>query len=94
MDREQVLDVSELEAPEPLVQALAALEHLPEGSYLRLLHRMKPCHLYGYLAEQDFETDTRQGASVACEVFIWRRSEPDAREAAMAAAAALSPWRE
>ena len=94
MGREQVLDVSELEAPEPLVQALAALQQLPEGSYLRLLHRMKPCHLYGYLAEQGFDSDTRQGASVACEVFIWRRSEPEARDAALAGAAARAPWRE
>lgn len=92
MEREQVLDVSELEAPEPLVQALAALQQLPDGAYLHLRHRMKPCHLYGHLAEQGFDSDTRQGEAVACEVFIWRRREPAARDAAMAAAAALPPW--
>lgn len=94
MERERLLDVSELEAPEPLVRALAALQALPEGAYLRLRHRMKPCHLYGHLAQQGFEADTRQGEAVACEVFIWRRSEPDAARAAREAAAALQPWRE
>ena len=92
MEREWLRDVSELEAPEPLVQALAALQELPEGAYLRLRHRMKPCHLYGYLAQQGFEAETRRGEVVACEVFIWRRSEADAREAALAAAADLKPW--
>lgn len=94
MEREQLLDVSELEAPEPLVQALAALQQLPEGTYLRLRHRMKPCHLYGYLAEQGFEADTQQGLVVACEVFIWRHGDAEAHDAAMAAASLLQPWEE
>lgn len=91
---EQVLDVSELEAPEPLVKALGAIKKLPKGTYLRLLHRMKPCYLYGHLAEQGFESDTRQGEEVACEVFIWRRTDETARAAAVAAASVLKPWKE
>jgi hypothetical protein len=94
MGREYLLDVSELGPPEPLVQALAALQELPEGSYLRLRHRMKPCHLYAHLEQQGFEADTRQGEVAACEVFIWRRTESDARQAALAAASLLKPWQE
>ncbi len=94
MGREELLDVSELEAPEPLVRALAALQELPEGVYLRLRHRMKPCHLYSYLAEQGFEADTRQGVVVACEVFIWRRSDDVAHTAAMAVSSTMKPWKE
>lgn len=91
---EQLLDVSDLEAPEPLVLALAALQELPDGAYLRLRHRMKPCQLYGYLAEKDFEADTRQGVVAACEVFIWRRTDSVARDAALASSSAMKPWEE
>lgn len=92
MAPERLLDVSELEAPEPLVRAIAALQTLTPGSYLRLRHRMKPCHLFDYLGQRGFDADTRQGKVAACEVFIWRQSEPEAREAAKAAAAVLKPW--
>lgn len=91
---ERLLDVSELEAPEPLLLALDALKELPPGCYLRLRHRMKPCQLYGNLEFLGFDADTRQGEVTACEVFIWRRTEADARVAAMAAAMALKPWEE
>jgi len=94
MAGERLLDVSELEAPEPLVRALAAVQELAGGEYLRLRHRMKPCHLYGYLAEQGFESETRRGEVAACEVFIWRRSDTIARDTAQAAASLLKPWQE
>ena len=94
MGGERLLDVSDLEAPEPLVRALAALQELPPDSYLRLRHRMKPCHLYEHLEQQGFDADTRLGVSATCEVFIWRRDEPAAREAALAAASLLAPWQE
>ena len=94
MERERLLDVSELEAPEPLVRALAAVQALPAGAYLRLRHRMKPCHLYSHLEQQGFDADTRQGEGVACEVFIWRHDEIDARNAAQAAASLLKPWKD
>ena len=94
MDSERLLDVSELEAPEPLLLALDAVKQLPPGCYLRLRHRMKPCQLYRNLELLGFDADTRQGEVAACEVFIWRRTEADAREAAMAAASALRPWKD
>jgi len=91
---EQPLDVSELEAPEPLVQAIAALQRLAQGDYLRLYHRMKPCHLYRFLEDNGFTAETRQGQRVACEVFIWHQGDRTAREEAMAEAAPLPPWQE
>lgn len=92
--KEHLLDVSELEAPEPLVQALSAIETLEPGDYLRLCHRMKPCHLYTHLAKQGFDADTREGRSTRCEVFIWRQDDTAARAAAFAAASMLAPWRD
>jgi len=91
---EQQLDVSELEAPEPLVQAINALQRLSHGDYLRFYHRMKPCHLYRFLKENGFASETRQGRAVACEVFIWHREDDDACIAAMKEAQQLTPWQE
>ena len=89
---EQLLDVSELEAPEPLLQAVAALQTLPHGSYLRLRHRMKPCHLYAVLERDGLACDTRRGEAVACELFIWHQGDEAAATAARRVAATLSPW--
>ena len=89
---QRVLDVSELEAPEPLVQAIAALKSLQQGEFLRFCHRMKPCHLYRFLEENGFESDTRRGAAVECEVFIWHKGDADAAGEAARVAAVLEPW--
>lgn len=88
------LDVSELEAPEPLVNAIAALEGLSEGDYLRFLHRMKPCHLYRFMEENGFSAETRRGSVAECEVFVWHTGDDTAREAAMAEAQQLPLWEE
>jgi hypothetical protein len=91
---EQRLDVSEMEAPEPLVLAVEAIRVLPTGDFLRLLHRMKPCHLYRFLEENGFQAETRHGRLAECEVFIWQTGDTLAEEAAVAEARQLSPWEE
>lgn len=91
---EQLLDVSDLEAPEPLLQAIDALQSLERGDYLRFCHRMKPCHLYDFLDENGFIAETRHGERCECEVFIWRDDDTAARSDAVAAAAPLAHWEE
>lgn len=91
---ERLLDVSGLEAPEPLLRAIEALQSLAEGEYLHLCHRMKPCHLYRFLDEQGFGADTRRGSAFECELFIWREGDTAAQREASAAAARLAPWPE
>ncbi|HEY0635467.1 MAG TPA: DUF2249 domain-containing protein [Gammaproteobacteria bacterium] len=91
MAREVVLDVSELEPPEPLLQSLAATDRLERGDYLRLLHRRRPCLLYDNLQQRGFASETRAGREVACEVFIWREGDEEAARAARAIAATLPP---
>lgn len=91
MAREVMLDVSELEPPEPLVQGLAAVERLQRGEYLRLLHRRRPNLLYENLRQRGFSSETRAGRVVACEVFIWRDGDEAAELAARAEAAELPP---
>lgn len=88
------LDVSALEAPQPLQQALDALLQLKPGDYLHFHHRMRPCHLYTYLAEQGFTSDTRLGENGNCEVFIWHEDDAQAGRDACQAAAHFPPWKE
>ena len=83
-----------MEAPEPLLRAVAALESLPQGDYLRLRHRMKPCHLYAVLEKNGLAWDTRHGEVVECELFIWHAGDEVAALAAGTAAATLPPWQE
>lgn len=91
MAHEVVLDVSDLEPPEPLVQSLAAIEKLQHGEYLRLLHRRRPCLLYENLQKRGYSSETRAGREVACEVFIWRDDDDEAARAARAIASTLPP---
>jgi len=44
-----LLDVSELEAPLPLQKALSAASKLKQYEYIKMVHRMKPCHLFATL---------------------------------------------
>ncbi|PLY11523.1 MAG: hypothetical protein C0626_02885 [Arcobacter sp.] len=41
-----ILDVSELEAPYPLMQGLEAVHNLKEDEILIFKHRMSPCKLF------------------------------------------------
>lgn len=91
---ERVLDVSELEAPEPLLRAIETVQTLETGEYLRFCHRMKPCHLYRYLDENGFHSDTRHGNEFECEVFIWRDGDEAASREAQQTAAKLKSWSE
>ncbi|MFA5529529.1 MAG: DUF2249 domain-containing protein [Thiohalomonadaceae bacterium] len=88
---EQLLDVSGLEPPEPLVQTLAAAEGLPAGTYLRMLHRRDPCLLPGNLSQRGFTFVQRPGRRTAVEVFIWRENDAAAEAAARATLAAENP---
>ncbi len=76
--REVLLDVSELEPPEPLVLALEAAEQLGPGQYLRMLHRRDPCLLYGNLEDNHFRYFQREGLTTLVELFIWREKDRDA----------------
>ncbi len=78
---EILLDVSDLEPPEPLVLTLEAAEKLEPGQYLRMLHRRDPCMLYGNLDDNHFKHFQREGSTTAIEVFIWRENDAEAAAA-------------
>lgn len=76
--QEVVLDVSDLEPPDPLVRTLEAVETLQPGQYLRMLHRREPCLLFPHLDQQGFSYIMREGRTAACEVLIWRAEDAQA----------------
>lgn len=81
MSAEVLLDVSDMEPPEPLLQALQAVDHLKPGQYLHILHRRDPCMLYGNLDENHFRYIQRPGMASAVEVFIWPENDKAAEAA-------------
>ncbi len=81
MTEELLLDVSDLEPPEPLELTLDAADKLKPGQYLRMLHRRTPCILYGNLDDNGFKYFQRKGSTTAVEVFIWRENDAEAAKA-------------
>ena len=81
MQAEVLLDVSDMEPPEPLVLTLEAAEKLEPGQYVRMLHRRDPCMLYGNLDDNHFKYYQRKGTATAVEVFIWRDNDAVATKA-------------
>ena len=68
---EQIIDVSELEPPEPLEHILDALADLPQGDWLRVRHRRDPVPLYRMLKEMGYRWNTRCLAPEQFEILIW-----------------------
>lgn len=71
MARARVLDVSELEPPEPMVRVLAALRELGDDEFLVFRHRREPFPLYPMLTEMGFSYRVRKGEVTPVEVLIW-----------------------
>lgn len=88
MGMEHLLDVRNMELPEPLLRALAELESLPPGDYLRMLSHRDPVLLYPMLASQDFSYSRWQGPGGSYEILIWRTGDGAAEQAAHAMVAA------
>lgn len=71
MARLRIVDVSELEPPEPLTVALEAVRELSGDELLVLRHRREPFPLYTMLAEMGFSYNVRKGTVTPVEVVIW-----------------------
>lgn len=84
MAEELLLDVSELEAPEPLVQTLAAAEALQTGQFLRMIHRRFPCLLEENLVKRGFACRYIESGEQVI-TLIWRKRDAEAGQAAGAA---------
>lgn len=83
MTGERVLDVCGLEPPEPLERALAALDTLASGEYLRLRIHRAPYPLYSMLEQWGYVYRVRNGADSSYEILIWRAGDKQAERAAV-----------
>lgn len=68
---EQLVDVSDLEPPEPMEVILDVLADMPEGDWLRVRHRRDPVPLYRMLTDMGYRWDTRCLAPGRFEILIW-----------------------
>jgi TusA-related sulfurtransferase len=75
MGREHLLDVQDLEPPEPLLRVLAATDALQSGEYLRVLIQRDPVMLYPLLEAQGFQYETGAGHTAVYEILIWRAGD-------------------
>ncbi|MBU6504273.1 MAG: DUF2249 domain-containing protein [Betaproteobacteria bacterium] len=66
-----ILDVRELEPPEPLEKVLEALCVLEEGQRIRMIHHRDPHPLYPILQREGFEHETRFTDDGVVEILIW-----------------------
>ena len=69
-----VLDVRGLEPPHPLVRVLEALDRLPAGGELVVLHERRPVFLYPQLEERGFAHETDEPSAGVIRIRI-RRAE-------------------
>lgn len=67
-----LLDVGGLEAPEPMVRILDALETLPERGALRVLIDREPHPLYRVLDRYEFRYRTAPTGDGRYEMLIWQ----------------------
>jgi uncharacterized protein (DUF2249 family) len=70
-----VLDVRELEQPEPMLRTLAALDRLPRGATLVQINRRVPHFLLPMLEQRGFEFEIREQSDEVVRLFI-RHADP------------------
>ena len=80
MDKEIVVDVHELQPPEPMQRALDALDTLTDGQYLKIIHRMQPFPLYDILSDNGFKYKAVNGEISAFDIYVWRAKDEAAEK--------------
>lgn len=73
---EHLLDVADLEPPEPLERILDALNHLDAGDWLRARLRREPFPLYGFLQRLGYAWRTVRAGEAGFDVLIWPAAGP------------------
>jgi uncharacterized protein (DUF2249 family) len=74
---EIILDVRDLEPPEPYELATAALGVLQPGQYIRMISPRKPRLLYPWLEERGYCQVSRERSEDLYEIYIWSGAEPE-----------------
>ena len=71
-----ILDVRELEPPEPLEKVLEALCTLEAGQRIRMIHHREPHPLYPILQREGFGHKTHFTDEGMVEIIIWHSRSP------------------
>ncbi|MBU0632570.1 DUF2249 domain-containing protein [bacterium] len=71
-NKEIILDVSELEAPLPLLKGIEAIKNLKSGETLVFIHRMFPCKLHEQIDKLGLRSDTVKDEENYFEIKIYR----------------------
>ncbi|MFK5984166.1 MAG: hypothetical protein QM479_01895 [Pseudomonadota bacterium] len=73
MFTEILVDVSDLEAPEPFTEVLSVLTKLQKKAYIRMLHRQQPFPLYDVLRENNLDYCVFEPTSLHTKytILIW-----------------------
>ncbi|WP_229506620.1 hemerythrin domain-containing protein [Massilia sp. BJB1822] len=79
---EQPLDVTGLEAPEPMVRVLDALSRLGQQQKLRVLIDREPHPLYRILENYGYEHRTEPREDFLFDVLIWEQADKTGAQAA------------
>lgn len=72
----RTLDLRDLPAPEPLMQALGAVEALGAGAVLRLLTPMRPLPLLEALKSRRLGYSVADCEGGGCAVTVWSEDGP------------------
>ena len=67
-----IVDVSELEAPLPLVKGVEAMKNLQEGESLIFIHRMFPCKLQEQVDKFGLKSEIIKNEENYFEMKIYR----------------------
>ena len=73
---ERLLDVRDMEPPEPLERVLAEMETLQREERIRMIHRREPHLLFPMLAREQFAYEVTLTPGHEFHILIWRK--PDA----------------
>ncbi|MFW2374371.1 MAG: DUF2249 domain-containing protein [Gammaproteobacteria bacterium] len=79
MAKEIVLDVHNLQPPEPMEKAIDALDTLAAGEYLKMIHRMQPFPLFNILTENNFKYRVMPGDK-GFNIYIWKMDDKDSEQ--------------
>lgn len=71
--KERLLDVRDLEPPEPLERVLAEMETLQCDERIRMIHRREPHLLFPMLEREQFAYELTMTPEHEFQILIWRK---------------------
>ena len=77
MSKQILIEVYELQAPQPMELVLDALDTLQPGEHIKMIHRMQPFPLFKILDENGFRYKVKDSDISAFDIYIWHAKDKD-----------------